>query len=119
MHRDSERARYGETKGGSLIGKFLPIGGRSGSATAAQDSTAQGLKAWRRKERRLRLRQVRYRGIRLAEIQSVGKIVHLATAVALSERADPPAPLNQLQNRSVIKEQRTDSSISGIPSAES
>src|SRR6266853_294866 len=62
-----ERTRNGESKRCRLFAKFFPIGGRCGSPAAAQDSAAQGLKARRSNERRLRNRQARYSGVRLAE----------------------------------------------------
>src|SRR5467141_703559 len=105
----SERTRNGESKHCRLLAKFFPIGGRCGSPAAAQDSTAQGLKAWRRNERRLRHRQAWYSGVGLAEIQSVGKVIHVGAGVARSERCKPPTPLNQLQNGSVIEHERADS----------
>src|SRR5260370_19679285 len=81
----SERTRNGESKRCRLLAKFFPIGGRCGSPATAQDSAAQGLKARRSNERRLRHRQARYSGVRLAEIQSVGKVNDVGSGVARSE----------------------------------
>jgi hypothetical protein len=105
----SERTRNGESKRCRLVPEFLPIGGRCGSPAGAQDSAAQGLKAWRCNGRGLRLRQARHSGVRPAETQSVRKIVHISADVAWSQRRKSPAPLNQLQNGSVIEHQPADS----------
>src|SRR5258708_28878035 len=105
----SERPRNGESKRCRLFAKFFPIGGRCGSPAAAQDSAAQGLKARRSNERRLRNRQGRYSGVRLGEIQSVRKVIQISAGVARRERCKLPTPLNHLQDGGVIEHQRADS----------
>jgi hypothetical protein len=87
-------------RGGAGPAVILPIGGRSGSPAAAQDSATQGLKAWRRNERRLRLRQARHSGVRLAEIQSVRKgYSHQCWRRAESEAQAPSATQSTSRRR--------------------